>query len=149
ISRKRSNQKITDKSLYWSAAQKQKRPSGRIDWKNFLLADLRIIKSLLAARRQIGKDAFKTIFVDHRCHGVIAVIVQRAHHAAGAIYLNVRVSPQDGSGQHNAEANYSSDTQRALGVKQDAACGDIGGFSKVLMGIGRANGNGKTKRKPD
>src|SRR5580765_4461287 len=75
-------------------------------------------KRLLAACRQaVAKDAFKAVLVDHCRYRFVAFFVQRAHHASGAIYLDIGVRPQHGSRKHDAEADNSAHIQSAFGMK--------------------------------
>jgi hypothetical protein len=67
------------------------------------------------------ENALKAIFVNHRSNRILAFFVQGAHHASGAIHLNIGIGSQNGSGQNNAEANHRSHAKQAFGMKKHAA----------------------------
>jgi hypothetical protein len=76
---------------------------------------------LAACGHAAAENALKAIFVNHRSHRILAFFIQGAHHASGAIHLNIGIGSQDGSGQNNAEANHCSHPEQAFGMKKHAA----------------------------
>src|SRR6476646_4849997 len=116
-------------------------PPGRLrSRRNFL-------NRLAACGQGPGENAFETVFVDHCRDGLLAFFVERADHASCAIHLDVSVSPQNGSGQNDAETDHCADAERIFGMEKHAAGGNVRGFSEVFVRIRCAYGNRKSKWK--
>src|SRR5262249_26564774 len=65
----------------------------------------------------------------------------------GAIHLYIGVRAQDGGRQNDAEADDGAHVERARGVEQDSAGGDVRGFGEVFMRVRCANRDGKSEGK--
>jgi len=94
-----------------------------------------------------AKYALETVFVDHGGYGCFTVFLQRANHSSGAIHEHVTVCPQNNGRKNNAETDDGANTKSGFGVEKNAAGGNVGGFSKIFVGVRGADRNGEPEWK--
>ena len=94
-----------------------------------------------------AKYALETVFVDHGGYGCFTVLLQRADHSSRAIHEHVTVCPQNNGRKNNAETDDGANTKSGFGVEKNAAGGNVGGFSKIFVGVRGADRNGEPEWK--
>jgi hypothetical protein len=94
----------------------------------------------------VGEHPFERVLVNHRGHGLFNAFAQAADNPPSAIHEDVGIGTQNSGRQDDAKPDDGADGDLGIHVEQNAACGDVGGFSEMLVGVSRANGNGELER---
>ncbi len=94
------------------------------------------------------EDPFEGVLVNHSGHGLFTAFPQAADNPSGAIHEDVGIGAQNSGWQDDAKLDDGSYSDLGIHVEQDTACGDVGGFGEVLVGITCPDGNGKLEREP-
>jgi hypothetical protein len=92
---------------------------------------------------RVREHTLERILVNYRGHGLSGSFAKAADDPACAVHQDICISTQNGSRQDNAEPDDGADGYLSVHVEQDAACGNVGGFSEVLVGVACSNGDGK------
>jgi hypothetical protein len=96
----------------------------------------------------VGHDAFEVVFVDDGGNGFLALLVETADDASGAVDKNVSIGADDEGREHDAKVDDRPHREFGIHVKQHATGGDVGSFSKILVSIAGADGYRKLQGKP-
>jgi hypothetical protein len=96
----------------------------------------------------VGEYSFERVFVDYCCNSFFSTFAQAAYNPPGAIHEDVGIGAQNSGRQDNAKPDDGANGDFRIHVEQDAACGNVGSFGEMLVGVARSNGNGKLEREP-
>jgi hypothetical protein len=94
----------------------------------------------------VREDSFERVLVNYCGHGFFSAFAQAAYNSPGAIHKDIRISAQDGGRQDDAELDDGANGDFRGHVEQDPACGNVSGFSEMLVGVAGSDGNGKLER---
>jgi hypothetical protein len=96
----------------------------------------------------VGHYTLEVVFVYDGGNGFLALLVNAANDASGAVDQNVSIRAHHHGRKHNAKADDRCHGQFRIHVKENAPGGNVGSFSKILAGISGADCYGKLERKP-
>src|SRR5436309_11430133 len=95
----------------------------------------------------VAEHPLEVIFINHCGHGLLAVFIQTADHAASAIDQHVSVGAQDSRRKHDAKADDGVYGKGGVHVEHHTSGRNVGSFSEVFAGVRCANCNRKLERK--
>src|SRR5205085_2692181 len=95
----------------------------------------------------VAEHPLEVIFINDCGHGLLAVFIQTADHAASAIDQHVSVGAQDSRRKHDTKTDDGVYSKGGVHVEHHTSGGNVGSFSEVFAGVRCANCNRKLERK--